>query len=183
MQTIELTPEPMRAASFAAFGEVFGAVTPAASRQMVPTRFEHDGAVTMSVIWQPASGRRFSRLERHFGVTQAFVQLSGAPAVVCVAPATDASDTQAFPAPESIRAFSIDPALGYMFHRGTWHSLDRYLLAEPSAAFLIVNVAPNPTQIVDFATGSNEMHADLDTSGAQSLPAYAGQATVFEVKP
>ena len=182
MQVVELCSQPMTESSFAEFGEVFGVAQASGSRQMIPTRFAHDGDVTLSVIWQPYAERRFSKLERHFGVTQGFVQLCGAPAVVCVAPATDADDVHAIPAAESVRAFEINPALGYLFHRGTWHSLDRYLLVEPSATFLIVNVTPNPTQIVDYASGDNEMHADLDTSSADSLARYSGVPMEFHIK-
>ena len=34
---------------------------------------------------------------------------------------------------------------------GTWHSLDRYILHPPGATFVIINVEPNPTQVVDYA--------------------------------
>ena len=181
MQVVELSPQLMTESSFAPFGEVFGAVAAADARQMIPTRFSHDGDVTLSVIWQPYAERRFSKMERHFGVTQGFVQLSGAPAVVCVAPATDQQDLKAIPAAQSVSAFRINPELGYLFHRGTWHSLDRYLLAEPSATFLIVNVAPNPTQIVDYASRRNELHADLDTSSADPLGQYDGEPVEFHI--
>ena len=110
----------------------------------------------------PVAGRSFSKLERHFGVTQTFFQLSGAPSVVCAAPPTDFDDPGAVPHPEDVRAFLIDPGKGFSFARGTWHSLDRFVLAPPGATFVILNVDPNPTQIVDFLDGTSLRFADLD---------------------
>ena len=114
----------------------------------------------------PGPGRRFSRLERHFGVTQTFFQLSGSPSVVCAAPPTDLHDPNAIPRPEDVRAFLIDPGKGFFFARGTWHSLDRYVLAPPGATFVILNVDPNPTQIVDYSDGTSLQSADLDVDSA-----------------
>jgi ureidoglycolate hydrolase len=151
----------MTAESFAPYGEVFGLGGGAAERIMRGAGFTHDGRVTLSTIWNPAAGACFSRLERHYAVTQAFVQLSGAPSVIGVAPPTDLDDPRALPAPEQVRGFLIDPGQGWMFHRGTWHALDRCVLAPPGATFLIVNVDPNPTQVVNFATGESWMHEDL----------------------
>ena len=65
-------------------------------------------------------------------------------------------------APGDVRAFLVDPGRGFSFARGTWHSLDRYVLAPPGATFVILNVDPNPTQIVDYADGTSERFADLD---------------------
>ena len=44
----------------------------------------------------------FSELERHFGVNQSFIQLSGSPAVVAVAAPTD-SDPLSIPEPHEVR--------------------------------------------------------------------------------
>jgi ureidoglycolate hydrolase len=157
--TVPVTP--MTAAAFAPYGEVFGRLDALPERVMTATGFAHEGRVTLSTIWNPAGSLDFSQLERHFGVTQAFVQLSGAPAIVCVAPPTALDDLSALPAPGDVRGFLIDPGQGYLFHRGTWHALDRGVLAPPGATFLIVNSDPNPTQIVDFALGRSELHEDL----------------------
>lgn len=158
---IEVPVLPMTAASFAPYGEVFGRLDALPERAMHASGFAHEGRVTLSTIWNLPGGHEFSRLERHFAVTQGFVQLSGAPAVVCVAPPTLLDDPAALPQPQDVRAFLIDPGQGWMFHRGTWHALDRCVLAPPGATFLIINSDPNPTQIVDFATGENHMHDDL----------------------
>ena len=158
-----LAIEPMTAESFAPFGWIAeSSGMPDDRRIMTPSRFECDGRTTIHTIWQPAAGRSFSRLERHFGVTQTFFQLSGSPSVVCVAPPTDPDDSRAVPRPADVRAFLIDPGRGFSFARGTWHSLDRYVLAPPGATFVILNSDPNPTQIVDYSNGTSLRFADLD---------------------
>ena len=172
-----LVIEPMTAKSFAPFGRLLASSEePAERRAMTPLAFECDGRTTVYAIWQPCAGRTFSQLERHFGVTQTFVQVSGSPAVVCAAPPTDLDDPHAVPRPEDVRAFLIDPGLPFAFARGTWHSLDRYVLGPPGATFVILNVDPNPTQVVDYADGTSRRHADL---GAGPKPV----ATVVETGP
>ena len=151
MKIHRLQIEPMTAESFAPYGEVLEPKErPATGRRFFPTDFRIRGRARVDVIWQPFEGRRFRLLERHFAVTQAFVPLEGSPAVVAVAPPTDPEDRDAIPKPEEVRAFLIDPGKGYMYRTGTWHSLDRYLLAPPGASFVILNVDPNPTQVVDY---------------------------------
>ena len=153
MRILELEVEPMTAEAFAPFGHL-GLATerPADERLFFPVPFSIDGRPTLDVIWQPyARDRRFSLLERHFAVAQGFVPLAGPPSVVCVAPPTDPDDEQAIPKPEEVRAFRIAPGTPFVYHTGTWHSLDRHLLSPPGATFLILNVDPNPTQVVDYA--------------------------------
>ena len=72
--------EPMTAESFAPFGGLLeSSAMPDDHRVMTPSQFECDGRATIHTIWQPRAGRSFSKLERHFGVTQTFFQLSGSP--------------------------------------------------------------------------------------------------------
>ncbi|SMF64456.1 Ureidoglycolate hydrolase (allantoin degradation) [Tistlia consotensis] len=165
---LTLAAEPMTADSFAPFGDVWEATEqPADRRLMTPTGYSHDGRTTVSVIWQPQAGLGFHVLERHFGVTQSFVQLSGAPAVVCAAPPTASDDPADVPDPASVRCFRIDPGKGWSFRRGTWHSLNRFVLGPPGGTFLILNSAPNPTQMVDYAAGKATVYRDL---GADEEP-------------
>ena len=160
----KLKIEPMTPETFAPFGEMMAAKeTPADHRVFFPVDFQADGKTTMSVIWQPKEGITFTKLERHFGVTQSFVQLSGSPAVVAVASPTDPDDPQAIPRPEDVHAFLIDPARGFAFSRGTWHSLDRFILAPPGATFLILNSNPNPTQFTEYLEGHALTFTDLGT--------------------
>jgi len=174
---LTLDIEPMTAETFAACGEVWDAPDqPADRRTMMKTGYAHEGQTTVNVIWQPQSGLDFHVLERHFGVTQSFVQLSGAPAVVCAAPPTGSDDPADVPDPAAVRCFRIDPAKGWSFKRGTWHSLNRFILAPPGATFLILNSAPNPTQMVDYSTGTAAIYRDLgvdkepESIGVPGLP-------------
>ena len=99
----------------------------------------------------PSRGRRFRLLERHFAVTQAFIPLEGAPAVVAVAPPTDPDDPEAIPKPEEVRAFLIDPGKGVRLpDRDLALARPLPLLEPPGASFVILNVDPNPTQVVDY---------------------------------
>ena len=168
--------------SFAPFGRVLEpSEEPPERRVMTPFPFECDGRTTIHAIWQPCAGRAFSRLERHFGVTQTFMQVAGSPSVVCVAPPTDLDDLQAVPRPGAVRAFLIDAGRPFAFARGTWHSLDRYVLGPPGATFVILNVDPNPTQIVDYADGTSLRYADLDVDAEPVATAVdTGPPLVFE---
>lgn len=173
----------MTAEAFAPFGEVWEAAEqPADRRLLTPTGYRHDGRTTVNVIWQPQAALDFHVLERHFGVTQSFVQLSGAPAAVCVAPASASDDPSDVPDPASVRCFAIEPAKGWSFRRGTWHSLNRFILEPPGASFLILNSAPNPTQMVDYETGKAAVYADLGrTREPESIPLDIPTGVRFEV--
>ncbi len=154
--------EPMTEESFSPFGYLLDPKDrPADHRIISPIDFEADGSGTLGVIWQPYEGLTFNQLERHFAVTQSFIQMSGAPAVVAVAEPTDMDDPTAAPNPEDVHAFLIDSTKGYALKRGTWHSLNRYILAPPGATFAILNSNPNPTQIVDYEESYSLSYSDL----------------------
>jgi ureidoglycolate hydrolase len=162
--TIEVPVVAMTERAFAPYGEVFGLEGGGDKRTIASTGFTHQGQVSVATIWNPHGNLQFSKLERHYAITQGFVQLSGAPSVVCAAPATDINDAQALPRAGDVVGFLIDPGQGYLFHVGTWHALDRCVLAPPGATFMIINVKPNPTQVIDFATASSDRHTDLDVT-------------------
>ena len=147
----KLKVELMTAESFRPYGEIVEPRRrPAEHREFFPVGFELEGRTTVDVIWQPYEGRRFTKLERHFAVTQAFIPLEGSLAVVAVAAPTDPDDPDSIPEPKDVHAFLIDPSKGYVYKRATWHSLDRYILGPPGASFVILNVDPNPTEVVDY---------------------------------
>ena len=75
----------------------------------------------------------FTKLERHFHATHVFIPLSGSLAAVAVALPTDENALTAIPDPGDVQAFLIDGTKGFAFKKGTWHSLDRYLLSPPGA--------------------------------------------------
>ena len=182
-KTHVLTVEPMTEDSFAGFGDLWYAQEmPDDHRILFPTAYSHDGQSTVHVIWQPQGSLTFNELERHFGVTQSFIQLSGAPAVVCAALPTDLDDPNDIPAPGDVRAFLVDPEIGYSFKRGTWHSLNRHILKPPGATFLILNSNPNPTQLLNYETGTSSLSRDLDVDPApKSLKHDDASGVVFEI--
>jgi ureidoglycolate lyase len=75
-------------------------------------------------------------MERHFHVSQAFIPLGGEHAAVAVAPPSD--DPGSVPALDEIRAFLLDGSKGYVLHKGTWHSLDRFPLRPPDTRFVML---------------------------------------------
>ena len=165
--------EPMTAKSFEPFGQLLDANQRPIDRRIIsPAEFEVDGKTTVGIIWQPYEGLEFNEMERHFGVTQTFIQLSGSPAVVAVAPPTDLFELDAVPMPNQIRAFLIDSSKGFVFKKGTWHSLNRYILSPPGATFVILNSIPNPTQIVNYAENTGRVYKDLDSDNMPTSVNY-----------
>ena len=153
----------MTAESFKPFGELIDPSDRPPDRRVIsPLGYYAEGRTTLSSIWQPCEGLTFWEMERHFGVTQTFFQLSGSPAVVAAAVPTD-EDPLAIPGPEQIKAFLIDPSKGYAFKVGTWHSLNRFVLSPPGATLAVINSDPNPSQIVDYKQNFSLVYTDLAT--------------------
>ena len=179
-----LTVELMNEKSFKPFGELWHATDKDPDYRIIsPTSYRHDGQSTVQVIWQPESGLIFNQLERHFGVTQSFIQLSGGTSIVCVAAPTDLGNLHDIPSPEDVHAFLINPTIGYCFRRGTWHSLDRYILDHDGATFLILNSNPNPTQMVNYQTGHGFFSKDLDVDQNPQILKYKNISDIdFEIE-
>lgn len=152
----QLKIEPLTAEAFAPYGVLLDARERPADRWKLTydEAFCVVGSTKVGVIWEPFAGLTFTRLERHFNVTQAFIPMSGSLSVVAVAAPTDTGDRDAIPRPEQVRAFLIDGTMGFRYHVGTWHSLNRFILHPPGATYVIINVDPNPTQVVDYAERS-----------------------------
>ena len=165
MPAIRVPVQPLTPEAFAPYGEVWQAAERPADRRIDHhTNFEHEGKAIVRVIWQPARGLSFVKLERHFAVTQGFVHMGGEPAVICVAPPTETDNPADVPDPTSVVGFQVEAGQGFAYRVGTWHSLDRFLLRPPGASFLIINSAPNPTQMVDYGSGLAEDYRDLGNS-------------------
>jgi ureidoglycolate hydrolase len=152
LRTQELKIEPLTAEAFRPFGTIFDAKQrPSRRRTLIYDRgFAVVGRTVVGVIWQPFAGLMFTELERHFNITQAFVPMSGSLSVVAVAAPTDPENPEDVPPPQRVRAFLIDGTVGFRYKVGTWHSLNRYVLHPPGATFVIINVEPNPTEVVDY---------------------------------
>ena len=154
--------------------------TIASPSQWATIRGEAHGVRTVAAI----SDLDLHKLERHFHATHVFIPMSGSLAAVAVALPTDEDDPTAIPDPNDVRAFLIDGTKGFGYKRGTWHSLDRYVLSPPGTTFVAFNNSPNPTQTVDFMEGFSLNHQDLTTDTNPSridLKDVAG--LTFEIVP
>jgi len=142
MRTVhELPIEPLTDEAFAPFGQIIS------TKDRAPDfRTEsgtegwavdfRSGRPLVMVLRTQYQGLRFSKLERHFELTQTFLPLGGAPAAVAVAPPS--SDRSVVPDPTEVRAFLLDGTKGYALAPGTWHSLDRFPLYPPDTRWVII---------------------------------------------
>ena len=141
----ELTPEPLTAEAFAAFGNVIEASDDAVKldiNQGHAIRYdrlaeidvaEGGGGGVISMFRARPLGELVLRIfERHPLGSQSFVPLSGRPYLVAVAPA-GAFDAAA------IRLFRAERNQGVHYRKGVWH---HFLLAlEATSDFLVVDRA------------------------------------------
>lgn len=137
----EVKVEPLTEEAFAPFGQIISAKarTPDFTTDSGTEGWAVDfvsGRPLVMLLRTPYQGLRFSKLERHFNMTQTFLPLGGSPAVVAVAPPSP--DRAAIPAPGDVRAFLLDGSQGYALARGTWHSLDRFPLYPPDTRWVII---------------------------------------------
>lgn len=140
---IELKPEPLTRASFAAYGDVVES-----SEQQVEAmnaesfeRFDDmcaveakDGRIAVSIArcrTATSLPHSFDMIERHPHGSQAFVPLTPCRMLVVVSPPGDK------PAAEDLRAFVSDGRQGINYHRGTWHM--PLIAFDPGQEFLIID--------------------------------------------
>lgn len=136
--TIEITAEPLTAERFAEFGEVLSPRPSAEPDFIGHASVGWDSALYVSgrpqllVLRTPFVDCRVPLLERHPHVTQAIIPLSTARALFLVAPPASRPDLV------DLRAFLIDGSCGYLLHRNTWHSPDRYPVSPPGADYALL---------------------------------------------
>lgn len=128
-EPLRLTPRPLTAAVFAAFGDVIECQADKAADAMNEARFarydnlaqvDHDAGapaiISIAECQVPSSlPYEITLLERHPHASQAFIPLAPFRFVVVVAPAGAA------PEGADLRAFISNGAQGINYHRGTWH--------------------------------------------------------------
>jgi ureidoglycolate lyase len=124
--------------------------------------YEEGGQTQLMAINSWYQGLHFTRLERHFDVTQTFVALGPSASAVAVAAPTDPNDPDAIPSPDDVRAFLIDKPMGYILKRGTWHSLDRYPLYPPEANFVIVTTKETTDELKNVEQANWRLTQDVD---------------------
>lgn len=140
----EITLEPLTADAFAAFGDVIDAQAPCerfpineglTQRHNALAAIDcsvKDGAPAVSLFCAQAVSAGFvlRTLERHPLGTQAFINTSGNPYAIVVAPRGSLRE-------DAIRGFIASGSQSISYHRGTWH---HYLLAlEGPSNFVVVD--------------------------------------------
>lgn len=174
-ETVYVDVKALTDESFAPYGQIVGV------RQKEPNfhgkglrswrlDYSADDQTELMFIWFDHMPMRFSKLERHFGVTQAFVPLDGAAMVMVVAPRTDPANWADLPAPASVEAFLVPGNCGVMLWKGVWHALNRYPVRAEGGGFALLTShdtqaelerelrlgdKPKLTQAVDYATTFN----------------------------
>ena len=138
METIHyIQAEPLTRHAFRPFGVLLDAEEmPEGQATSSPIGFL-GGRVRIGTAFLPYKGLRLTGMEQHFHVTQAFIPITGSPAVVAVAAPTPQDDPNNVPKPEEIHAFLIDGTVGYMLNKGVWHS-DRLPLYKPGSKMVII---------------------------------------------
>jgi ureidoglycolate lyase len=140
-----LTPEPLTAAAFSAFGSVIEASDDAVKldiNQGHAIRYdrladidvaEGGGTGAISLFRAKPLGELVLRVfERHPLGSQSFVPLSGRPYLVAVAPAGDFDAA-------SVRLFRADGHQGVHYRKGVWHHF--LLVLDAESDFLVVDRA------------------------------------------
>lgn len=174
--------EPLTEESFRPFGQLIGegAAAPDFRGEQGTLGWSIDwrgGRAKISYLRTPYQGLGFRKLERHLDLTQAFIPMGGAPAIVAVAAPTDPHDRDAVPVPAAVRAFLLDGSVGYALHQGTWHSLDRFAVRPPDTRWVI---------ITDHETADDLEAAYRGQGGfalSQEVDYAARFATTFEIVP
>jgi ureidoglycolate lyase len=148
--------EPWTDEAFEPFGFVLRGTSPPAfesgTLQTWTSPFEVDDQVLVTLCRYHREPVRFSRLERHFAVTQAFLPLGGCRSVMVVAPATATGAPSDVPDPASIRAFELPGDAGVVLKRGTWHALRRYPLDASYVDFVLLTSAATQAEIEAMAS-------------------------------
>ena len=164
--------EPLTDDTFAPFGQIISAKdrkpdfeTKSGTRGWA-VGFE-SGTPLLMLLHTPYKGLTFSKLERHFNLTQTFLPMGGSPAVLAVAP-PGTGDRERIPSPSDVRAFLLDGTKGYALGRGVWHSLDRYPLYPPATEWVIVT--------------DHETQNDLTAGYAEKRPAKLTQEVDFAAR-
>jgi ureidoglycolate lyase len=154
---VDVRIEPLTAEGFRPFGAVVGAQgAPALSYDAMQTwkaPFEVDGAMEMTICRYLRQPIAWSRMERHLGVTQAFLPLAGVESVMVVAPATGTERRDALPPPEAVRAFRMDGQAGVVLWRGVWHALRRFPVDAPHIDIVLLTGRDTQAELERQAAG------------------------------
>lgn len=163
--------EPLTDEAFAPFGQIISAQDRAPDFHTTSgTRgwavdFQ-SGTPLLMLLHTPYQGLSFSKLERHFNLTQTFLPMGGSPAVVAVAPPGSGGRDE-LPAPSDVRAFLLDGSRGYLLGRGVWHSLDRYPLYPPASQWVILTDRETQEDLTGAYAGQHAMRLTQEVDFAE----------------
>ncbi len=170
IKPVELRLETISEANFEAFGEILqkkSSIPAFTGKNMQSWRiqFSVEGKVELMLnrfYFQPFE---FSKMERHFHVTQTFIPLGNMPMIMVVSASTQTDDWASVPKPEDIHAFYVDGTKGIMLRKGTWHALHRFPVHPPYVDIGLITEAetqkelelelagghkPRRTQVIDY---------------------------------
>jgi ureidoglycolate hydrolase len=126
IDVVTLTPLPLTESSIADCGEFLGPKERNPDFAELASRgwavdFNVTGRTQLMFLKTDYLGARFTELESHLNVSQAFIHTGGSAAIVAVAPPSVTP-----PRPDQVRALRIESGMGYVLKVGAWHSLDRH---------------------------------------------------------
>lgn len=154
MNVVELNLERLDEEAFAPFGEIVAKkdtppVFTGSHMESWQLKFSVEKTVELMINRFHYHDIEFSKMERHFFVTQAFLPINAMPMVMVVAPPTDPADPAAIPRPEDLRAFYLDGNTGIMLWRGTWHALHRFPVRPPYVDVGLITEAETQHELED----------------------------------
>jgi ureidoglycolate lyase len=161
---VQLPAEPFSQEAFAPFGVAIGEPArpadvsgPASRLWLIP--FEGEGGFQLAFMRFARQPMRFSKLERHFAVTQGYAPLGGDPFVTVVGPPTARG---APPEPERLRAFLLDGRQGLLMHKGVWHALDRFPTATEHVDVAFITSAATQAELMPGVQGTPKLTEIVD---------------------
>ena len=162
IEMVTLTPLPMTESSIADCGEFLGPKQRNPDFAELASRgwavdFNVSGRTQLMFLQTDYLGARFTELERHLNVSQAFIHTGGPAAVVAVAPPSVTP-----PKPDQVRALRIEPGMGYVLKVGAWHSLDRHPVALPGSTFVMVSCEETTQDLMVAPVGQRRLTITVD---------------------
>lgn len=168
-RTIDLPVSLCTQENFSPFGQVLQLPDGQSQHRWSTTKtwsadFAIDGKMELMYARVEPVPNQFSKMERHFSVTQTFIPLGDAAAVtIFAAPTGDDNDTP--PDPAGFRALLVPGNMAIMMYRGVWHS-GRFLVKPKPAEFIILTDEHTTTElqtVPDLGRGrlSHIVHYDM----------------------
>jgi ureidoglycolate hydrolase len=159
---VSLNPLRLTESSIAGCGELLGPKQRNPDFAELASRgwtvdFNVSGKTQLMFLSTDYLGARFTDLERHLNVSQAFILTGGSAAVVAVAPPSATP-----PKPDQVRALRIEPGTGYVLKVGAWHSLDRHPVALTGSTFVMVTCEETTDDLMVAPVGQRRFTETVD---------------------